>query len=459
MPIPSDDTVEVVDSTVVVKTQKYVVSLSDLSSDVIKNNTSIKKRLSRSNGSDLLSGEENVENVSDLEVVQTLVDEIVADMSDEERAELETDDTFSVTVETSVSLDKEPVVDGSRSGLVADKLNGTITDPELSRIKMRGEVSAYLERQFGDTLISASDFAAIVSDENNDAGRVLSESNETYFISDAAIELFNQKRFADLETLAQDQDITINMEWLKNADGYLNSRSLNNTASRATLDKSGIPHGAVITVNNGGGSSSGDWWVRHCKLFSKLYYTHAGIFDKNLYNDKKKCMRSATDGKGTVTQSLDSFTDHAIFAIVYPQKYSRSLANEALSYAVSIFKFDSKGDAGDGKVPYYSEDQMWDGYWGDDNDCHNLRGNRAICTKVSYTAWKKAGIGIDSGNKKDSPFSAAGDLIHPDELRNSSKDVTKKVVVWKGYYFGTETRTVQEASTYLYYKKGTSEEF
>jgi uncharacterized protein YycO len=65
------------------------------------------------------------------------------------------------------------------------------------------------------------------------------------------------------------------------------------------------------------------------------------------------------------------------------------------------------------------------------NTSHDERTTYTYCSKVVYTAWKKAGVNVDANN-------FAGFLVAPDEIYSSALDryftITINLIFWKETY-------------------------
>ncbi len=166
-------------------------------------------------------------------------------------------------------------------------------------------------------------------------------------------------------------------------------------------------------------------------------YGHAGIFSESAFRakgetDAAHCVYTAQPYDSYFnelpTDMLPDRTGHACldtiymytketrFASIIPKNYSDEKAKQAVSYAKSIF-YDTNAE-------YWCP--LWEAIWLGDSS-HNEQSSFTYCSKVAYTAWKKAGVNLD-GN------TFAGNLVSPDDLYGSSVDryfyLTIRILWW-----------------------------
>jgi hypothetical protein len=208
-------------------------------------------------------------------------------------------------------------------------------------------------------------------------------------------------------------------------------------------------YGSPMTSNLGASLRNGDVLMESGKSSAYITgtYNHAGIFSKSVYatggsTDYVHSVYTAQPNgliqpKGSLLypktseydidirpdrpgySCLDTirlYTRQKKLAVIEPRNYTAASGASAVNYAKTIYY--------DPKVVY--DLPLWETL-GIGDSSHNLKNDYTYCSKVPYTAWKKAGVNLDSDT-------ALGHLVVPDDLYGSVYDwyrvITIRILFW-----------------------------
>ena len=189
-------------------------------------------------------------------------------------------------------------------------------------------------------------------------------------------------------------------------------------------------------------------------------WTHAGIFSRDAYLrnggiDSAHCVYTAQpdDAKNgpsdvipdrpgyTCLDTIYMYTKQKRMAAILPKNYSIGKGKAAVNYAKNIF-YDAKE-----KYCISAWELFLPDFMSSMDTSHNEKSDFPYCSKVAYTAWKKAGEDIDAET-------FAGCLVSPDDLYSSSFDRYKTFTIgflfwsktWKYKVYSATSNVVKEAS-------------
>ena len=185
-------------------------------------------------------------------------------------------------------------------------------------------------------------------------------------------------------------------------------------------------------------------------------WAHAGIFSKEAFEkndggDSSHCIYTAQPDE------YDDFPDYmkpdrtnrccldTVYMYSYQKKmatllpfdYSRIKAEKAVNYASDTFYNDEDENAY--HIPVSEFFRIGD-------TSHNLKATNPYCSKVVYSAWKEAGVDLDSNT-------FGGNLVTPDDLYGSAfnryRTITIRILFWsktwtKKIYSGTSILLTNE---------------
>lgn len=205
--------------------------------------------------------------------------------------------------------------------------------------------------------------------------------------------------------------------------GYKQNALINNLGSN-------MADGTVLlcTSNKKAFAVAGDWM--HAGIFSKKDYTEelgdgshcVYTAQPNSYDDFPENMKPDKPGYACL-DTVYMYTRQRRMATLLPKSYSEAGAKKAVNTAKTVF-YD--------KEPAYNL-PWWEMFF-IGNSSHDETAKNTYCSKVAYTAWKKAGVNLD-GN------TFAGNIVSPDDLYGSS--VNRYVSLEIGFLFWRKKWTWQ----------------
>jgi hypothetical protein len=366
-----------------------------------------------------------------------------ASLTDEERAKvLENADTAEVEINDAIGVDADSE---TGRGLLARN------SAEISDLIAGLEFAAKLKDRLNDREVPLS-YVGLGMEENDIDGtevpaylaiqKLFAEKNWDSTV--VILEYLNMEAFE--EELKTSWDVLAAL-----GDSQTMERSIARSSSSSSSD--GATYSGPMISNLGGSLRDGDVIVASGKGTAYVFgtYNHGGIFSRTRYTsggstdyvhsvytaqpswskDYETDIRPDRPGYACL-DTLRIYTRQKKLAVIEPINYTQTNAATAVNYAKSIY-YDT--------WPSYDLpilEALWLG-----NSSHDLTNKNTYCSKVAYTAWRKAGVNLDA----DRLF---GNLVVPDDLYYSGYDVyrtiTIKILFWTVY---SKTEKVYSGTSYI----------
>ncbi|MDC7125503.1 MAG: hypothetical protein PQJ46_08040 [Spirochaetales bacterium] len=349
------------------------------------------------------------------------------EMTEEEQAKILASDNLEIEISEEIDND-----------------SGNLSDEDIEELSARSELKSFINSAFlGKTVSNKTIYVAgneMAIEEPLFAGYIAS-----LYVSD--------ENWDSLSALAEELEVTLNINEVKNLKASVDNYSETSTSKGLS---SASHYDTVMTDDLGSQLKNGDILiVKLCNpsTMSAIShyiigdYHHGGIFDYNYWSrngredDEYSVLTAQSDQDGMVEEvkaenpghvtrdPLTYYTRSKAVKILRPKSYTEDAAKTAIAYAKAAIDVDEPADY---DLPYL--EAVYIG-----NTSHDLNiSNNPYCTKVVYSAWKKAGINVDG----DTSNTNRGYLVAPDDIISSASDRYYKFkILWKTYKYKTYSAT------------------